>query len=206
MSLLWGSACTHGPSLCAPAVGRGVPLPWVEVSPCPASVGQGVPVSPYHRVPVSLIVGRDVPMLSLGQVSHCHGSGCPCVPTPVLGSTPHTCALPSPACLCPPRCAAPRPPARGVGQSCPAAPRPPARPGTGLQQQQDPGGAGRELRYGEGHLSAVTANPRGCQESLSRGHVPISDKGRLFLRAFDCQVPGCVLVLSPAWAQLQHPG
>lgn len=84
------------------------------------------------------------------------------------GGTPHLWGLCSsrPYMSVSPRCAAPVLPPPSVGQGRPAAPqppaapRPPARPVPLLQQQQDPGGAGRELRYGGWHLCSVTLNPR----------------------------------------------
>lgn len=128
---------------CPPAVGGGVSMPCFSGSGCPPAMSGDVPRIPQLWIRVSLFPHPVCPSS--------------------FGEHIHTCALPSPTCLCPPRCAAPQPPAPGVGQSSPAAPWPPTRPNTGLQQQQDPGGAGRELRYGERHLSGVTPAHRAAR-------------------------------------------
>lgn len=65
-----------------------------------------------------------------------------------------------------PRCAVPTQQPTGMAPSCPAAPRPPAHPAPCLQQQQDPGGAGHELRYG------VTSPHRAPPCSPGHGEPP----------------------------------
>lgn len=160
MCPLRGSGSSVSPHGCPQRV-RAVACPpiWLRVSQSPPRVGvspRHVPVLPHH--PSALCSAPVSPPHS--------GSRCPHAPPRSAQGIPLPLSLPALTPPLSPRCAVPTQQPTGMAPSCPAAPRPPAHPAPCLQQQQDPGGAGHELRYG------VTSPHRAPPCSPGHGEPP----------------------------------